>query len=63
MKKNIKVLIDPKKCQLSGECFKVCPQKAIYTKKGKAIIDQKKCDQDGICIPACPNDAISFIGG
>ena len=60
MPKKIKVVIDPNKCRMSGECFKVCPQKAIYVKNGKAVIDPKKCDLDGICIPACPNQAISF---
>ena len=60
MSKKIKVVIDPDKCGLSGECVKVCPQKAIYVKNEKAIIDDKKCDLDGLCIPACPNQAISF---
>ena len=60
MSKKIKVVIDPDRCRLSGECIKVCPQKAIYVKNKKAIIDDKKCDLDGICITACPNQAISF---
>lgn len=60
MAKKLRVVIDPDKCRLSGECIKVCPQKAIYVKGNKAVIDDKKCDLDGICIPACPNQAISF---
>ncbi len=60
MSKKIRVVVDPDKCRLSGECIKVCPQKAIYVKGKSAVIDDKKCDLDGICIPACPNQAISF---
>lgn len=60
MSKKIKIIIDPDRCALSGECIKVCPQKAIYVKGKIAVIDDKKCDLDGICIPACPNQAISF---
>ena len=55
------ILIDPAKCQLSGECIKICPQQAIVVKKGKAAIDPKRCDLDGMCIPACPNGAISML--
>lgn len=57
----MRVFIDPKKCRLSGECMKVCPEKAIFVKNGKAVIDDEKCDLDGICIPACPERAIRFI--
>ncbi len=57
----MRVFIDPKKCRLSGECMKVCPEKAISVKNGKAVIDDEKCDLDGICIPACPERAIRYI--
>jgi NAD-dependent dihydropyrimidine dehydrogenase PreA subunit len=56
----VKVVVDPEKCNLSGECMKVCPEMAIYVKEGKAAIDQDKCNLDGICIAACPNGAIHF---
>ena len=57
----VKVVIDAEKCRLSGECMKVCPEKAIYVKDGKAVIDYDKCILDGICIPACPNEAIQLV--
>ena len=57
----VKVVIDAEKCRLSGECMKVCPEKAIYVKNGKAVIDYDKCTLDGICIPACPNEAIRVV--
>jgi Fe-S-cluster-containing hydrogenase component 2 len=57
----MKIIINPDKCKLSGECIKVCPQKAISVKDGKAVIDYKKCDADGMCVPACPQDAIKLV--
>ncbi|MBN2108416.1 MAG: 4Fe-4S binding protein [Deltaproteobacteria bacterium] len=54
----MKLLIDQTKCKGSGECIKICPQKAIKLENGKAVIDETKCDGDGMCIPACPNGAI-----
>ena len=56
-----KVVIDPRKCDLSRNCIKVCPEKAIYIKDDKACIDYKKCNNDGICSAVCPNQAISFV--
>jgi len=56
----MKIVIDPTKCKGSGECIKVCPEKAITKVDGIAILDQSRCDLDGLCIPACPNSAISF---
>jgi Fe-S-cluster-containing hydrogenase component 2 len=57
----MKVIINPDKCKLSGECMKVCPQKAIFVKDGKAVIDYERCDADGMCVPACPQDAIKPV--
>ena len=62
MTDKVRVIIDPEKCRLSGECMKICPEKAITVKNGKAFIDQEKCDGDGICIPACPHQAIRLMG-
>jgi len=57
----MKIIIDPIRCKLSGECMKVCPQKAIYIKNGKAFIDYEKCDSDGMCITVCPEGAIKIV--
>jgi len=57
----MKVVINQDICKSSGECIKVCPQKAISVKDGKASIDYEKCDSDGICIPACPEGAITTV--
>jgi ferredoxin len=55
-----KIVIDIQKCMASGECIKVCPEKAISLESGKAVIDYAKCDMDGICIAACPHAAITL---
>lgn len=56
----MKIIIDYNKCSASGECVRVCPEKAINFVNGKPTIDAAKCDLDGICIPACPNRAIKI---
>ncbi len=59
----MKIVIDPNRCQGSGECIKVCPHGALTLQNDIARVDMEKCDLDGICIPACPHDAISFSEG
>jgi len=56
----MKLLVRTDTCRGSGECVKVCPEKAIQIVNGRAVIDQGRCDFDGICIPACPHGAIEF---
>ncbi len=56
------LVFDYSKCNLSGECIKACPERAITVVDGKPVIDMAKCDLDGICIAACPNSAIKFEG-
>ena len=56
----MKLVVDPERCQASGECVKTCPMDAISIIDGVATIDAAKCDLDGICIPACPHAAISY---
>ena len=59
----MKIVIDHELCCGSGECVKVCPEKAITIVAGKAVLDESKCDFDGICIPACPLSAIDYDDG
>jgi len=56
----MKIVIDANKCCGSGECIKVCPEKAISLKGKVAVLNEELCDFDGICIPACPHSAISY---
>ena len=57
----MRVVINPEKCKLSGECIKVCPQKAIFIRDGRAVIDYKKCDSDGMCVSVCSEGAITIV--
>ena len=57
----MKIIIDPGKCKGSGECIRICPEKAISRIDGIAVLDESLCDFDGLCIPACPHEAISFL--
>ena len=54
------IIIDQNLCCGSGECIKVCREKAITLVNGKAVLDAAKCDSDGLCIPACPKGAIDY---
>ena len=56
----LEIIIDQNLCCGSGECIKICPEKAISLVDGKAVLDPTKCDSDGICIPACPKGAIDY---
>jgi len=56
----LEIIIDQNLCCGSGECIKICPEKAISLVDGKAVLDSAKCDSDGICIPACPKGAIDY---
>lgn len=57
----MKIYIDKKKCQGSGECVKACPHGAIQIIEGKAVVNHARCDLDGLCIPACPHEAIGIV--
>ncbi len=59
----MKIIVDSSECCGSGECIKICPEKALSLVDGVAVLDESRCDFDGICIPACPNSAISFDEG
>lgn len=56
----MQIIIDQNLCCGTGECIKICPEKAISLVNGKAVIDDSKCDLDGLCIPVCPNGAIEY---
>lgn len=56
----MQIIIDQNLCCGTGECIKICPEKAISLVNGKAVIDDSKCDLDGLCIPVCPKGAIEY---
>jgi ferredoxin len=56
----MRIFINNDICRGSGQCIKVCPEKALSLVDGKAVLDESLCDFDGLCIPACPHGAIEF---
>ena len=53
-----KAKINESKCIKCGNCFRNCPNEAIYS---SIIIDEKKCIGCGNCIKKCPTGAISMF--
>jgi heterodisulfide reductase subunit A len=50
----------PKKCNLCGECFPVCPVEAILVVDSEVKVHPISCIGCGICVTICPNDAIEL---
>ena len=74
-KLNYRAVIDTNKCDVSGECIKVCQVNAIYEGPkrmpsnlcfatellpGKSVVDQDKCNGCGECVSVCPAKAIAM---
>ena len=53
-----KAKINVSKCIKCGNCFRNCPNDAIFS---SIIIDEKKCIGCGICSKKCPTEAISMF--
>lgn len=53
-----KAKINESKCIKCGNCFRNCPNDAIYS---SIIIDEKKCIGCGSCLKKCPTGAISMF--
>lgn len=53
-----KAKINDSKCIKCGNCFRNCPNDAIYS---SIIIDEKKCIGCGSCLKKCPTGAISMF--
>lgn len=52
-----KAKINQSKCVKCGNCFKNCPNDAVFP---SIIIDEKKCIGCGICCQKCPSGAIAM---
>ena len=53
-----KAKINESKCIKCGNCFRNCPNDAIFS---SIIIDEKKCIGCGSCLKKCPTGAISMF--
>lgn len=57
-------VVDAAICVGSGECIKVCPEKALGFVDGKGhLINPSACIGHGVCAPACPVEAIKLVFG
>lgn len=54
------VIVDPKKCNLSFTCIRVCPAKAIKIADKHAQVIPSRCIGCGHCVTVCAQNAISY---
>ena len=50
--------VDPVKCRLCGECWRVCPAKAITPYARMIGFDYDRCIRCYCCLEVCPEAAI-----
>jgi heterodisulfide reductase subunit A2 len=64
-------VVDPERCQGTGECVRVCPQEGALhlepcAENGGAcrlaVVTPANCNGCGVCVSACPNRAIDVQG-
>jgi len=53
-------IVDPNKCNASGECINSCPTEAITMVENKAVVNDELCSDCAACVDACPSQAISL---
>jgi formate hydrogenlyase subunit 6/NADH:ubiquinone oxidoreductase subunit I len=55
-------VIDPARCDRSGECVAACPTGALALSDGAWRLDLGRCIFCGACADACPREAIALTG-
>ena len=51
----------PHRCKMCGECWKICPAKAITARKSDLSFDYDRCIRCYCCIEVCPHRALSAV--
>ncbi|MFP4001047.1 MAG: 2-oxoacid:acceptor oxidoreductase family protein [Thermoplasmata archaeon] len=58
--RTVRPIVDLDTCISCGECWKYCPDVAIFVEDGGAVVDFDFCKGCGICAEICPVDAIDM---
>jgi len=58
--RTVRPIVDLDKCINCGECWKFCPDVAIFVEDEGAVVDFDFCKGCGICAEKCPVDAIKM---
>ena len=53
-------IFNPKKCELCGECVRICPAKALSIQDNRIKADYRKCIRCYCCHEICSHDAITL---
>jgi uncharacterized protein (DUF362 family)/ferredoxin-like protein FixX len=52
---------DSSRCKMCGECWKICPAKAITARKSDLSFDYDRCIRCYCCIEVCPHSALHAV--
>ncbi|MDO9559778.1 MAG: 4Fe-4S binding protein [Syntrophales bacterium] len=52
---------DSTRCKMCGECWKICPAKAITARKSDLSFDYDRCIRCYCCIEVCPYSALRAV--
>lgn len=52
---------DSARCKMCGECWKICPAKAITARKSALSFDYDRCIRCYCCIEVCPHSALRAV--
>jgi uncharacterized protein (DUF362 family)/Pyruvate/2-oxoacid:ferredoxin oxidoreductase delta subunit len=52
---------DPGRCKMCGECWRICPAKAITARKSDLSFDYDRCIRCYCCIEVCPHSALRAV--
>lgn len=52
---------DPRLCRMCGECWRVCPAKAITPHAQRVVFDYDRCIRCYCCVEMCPHGALKTV--
>lgn len=54
-------VVDPGRCKMCGECWEICPAKAITAREKALSFDYNRCIRCYCCIEVCPHSALRAV--